>query len=93
MRFFADVAGPEAPLPWEYVHGVVYAVVYNVLRTQNPALATQLHNNGWASSSLRPIGVSPPTFSDAPRYPGVYMMSPNGRIWFGSPFPTWLCRC
>ncbi|WP_320064292.1 CRISPR-associated endoribonuclease Cas6 [Micromonospora sp. RTGN7] len=88
MRFYADVSGPTAPLPWKYVHGVAHAVVYGLIADQAPALATHLHDAGWQQSSLKPVGISPPVFSDAPKKRSAYMMSPNGRIWFGSPIPT-----
>lgn len=87
MRFYADVSGPTGELPWKYVHGVAHAVVYGLLRDQDADLATQLHNSGWQDSTLRPVGISPPVFLGAPKKPGAYMMSPNGRIWFGSPIP------
>ncbi len=87
MRFYADVAGPTGELPWKYVHGAAHAVVYSVIGDQAPALATQLHESGWEGSGLRPVGISPPIFTGAPRKPRAYMMSPNGRIWFGSPIP------
>lgn len=88
MRFYADVAGPAEELPWKYVHGVAHAVVYSVIGDQAPALAAQLHDSGWEGSALRPVGVSPPVFFGAPRKHSAYMMSPNGRIWFGSPVPA-----
>lgn len=88
MRFYADVAGPDRALPWEYVHGVAHAVVYSVIGDQQPALAAHLHDGGWARTSLRPVGISPPVFTGARRKPSAYMMSPNGRIWFGSPIPA-----
>ncbi|HEY0698874.1 MAG TPA: CRISPR-associated endoribonuclease Cas6 [Micromonospora sp.] len=88
MRFYADVAGPTGQLPWKYVHGVAHAVVYSVIGDQAPTLAAQLHDSGWQGSSLRPVGISPPVFVGAPKKSGAYMMSPNGRIWFGSPIPA-----
>ncbi|MFC8849726.1 MULTISPECIES: CRISPR-associated endoribonuclease Cas6 [unclassified Micromonospora] len=89
MRFYVDVAGPDAALPWRYVHGVAHAVVYNVIGEQAPALATQLHDGGWAPpNSPRPVGISPPVFVGARRKPRAYMMSSTGRIWFGSPIPA-----
>ncbi|WP_434740699.1 CRISPR-associated endoribonuclease Cas6 [Micromonospora sp. SH-82] len=88
MRFYVDVAAPAGQLPWKYVHGVAHAVVYSVIGDQAPALATQLHDAGWAGSALRPVGISPPVFVGAPKKRSAYMMSPNGRIWFGSPVPA-----
>lgn len=89
MRFYVDVAGPDAVLPWRYVHGVAHAVVYSVLADQSPALATQLHDGSWApANSPRPVGISPPVFFGARAKPRAYMMSGNGRIWFGSPIPA-----
>lgn len=88
MRFYVDVAAPKQALPWRHVHGVAHAVVYNVIGDQAPHLATQLHDQGWANSTLRPVGISPPVFVGAPRKPGAYMMSDHGRIWFGSPIPA-----
>lgn len=88
MRFYVDVAGADAELPWKDVHGVAHAVVYRVLGEQASALSAQLHNDGWASTPLRPVGISPPVFTGARRKPHAYMMSPNGRIWFGSPIPA-----
>lgn len=88
MRFYADVAGPDRELPWKYVHGVAHAVVYSVLADQAPGLAAQLHDtNGGAPGAPRPVGISPPVFVGARPKPRSYMMSPNGRIWFGSPIP------
>jgi len=87
MRFYADVAGPDRELPWKCVHGVAHAVVYSVLGDHAPALATQLHDGGWAPNSPRPVGISPPVFVGARSKPRSYMMSSNGRIWFGSPVP------
>ncbi|MBO4161456.1 CRISPR-associated endoribonuclease Cas6 [Micromonospora sp. MMS20-R2-23] len=89
MRFYVDVAGPDTALPWKYVHGVAHAVVYSVIADQAPSLATQLHDGSWAPpSSPRPVGISPPVFVGARRKPSAYMMSGNGRIWFGSPIPA-----
>src|SRR5262245_61953600 len=88
MRFYVDVAGPDEELPWKYVHGVAHAVVYTVIGSQAPALAAQLHDAGWGSSTLRPVGISPPVFIGARPKPRAYMMSSNGRIWFGSPVPA-----
>lgn len=87
MRFYADVAGPDGELPWKYVHGAAHSVVYSIIGAQAPALAGQLHDSGWNGSSLRPVGISPPVFVGARRKPNAYMMSSNGRVWFGSPFP------
>lgn len=88
MRFYVDVAAPRGELPWRYVHGVAHAVVYHVLGGDSPELARQLHDHGWAQTPLRPVGVTPPVFVGAPRVPSRYMMSGQGRIWFGSPVPT-----
>lgn len=88
MRFYVDVSGPTGALPWKYVHGVAHAVVYSLISDQAPALATHLHDTGWQHSSLRPVGISPPVFLGAPKRHNAYMMSPNGRIWFGSPIPV-----
>ncbi|MEU8337824.1 CRISPR-associated endoribonuclease Cas6 [Micromonospora tulbaghiae] len=88
MRFYADVAGPDAQLPWKYVHGVAHAVVYSLIADQAPTLATHLHDDGWGQSTLRPVGISPPVFLGARRKRSAYMMSSNGRIWFGSPMPA-----
>lgn len=88
MRFYADGAGPSGELPWKYVHGVAHAVVYSVIGDQAPMLAAELHDSGWQRSGLRPIGISPPVFIGAPKRRSAYMMSPNGRIWFGSPIPA-----
>ncbi|ASW55509.1 CRISPR-associated endoribonuclease Cas6 [Plantactinospora sp. KBS50] len=87
MRFYVDVAGPDAALPWKHVHGVAHAVVYGLLGDQAPDLATDLHDHGWNGTGLRPIGITPPAFTGARRKPGAFMMSTNGRIWFGSPVP------
>ncbi|MFI6163912.1 CRISPR-associated endoribonuclease Cas6 [Micromonospora haikouensis] len=89
MRFYVDVAGPDTALPWKYVHGAAHGVVYSVIGDQDPELATQLHDGSWAPpGSPRPVGISPPAFLGARRKPNAYMMSSNGRIWFGSPIPA-----
>ncbi|MBN1173576.1 MAG: CRISPR-associated endoribonuclease Cas6 [Micromonosporaceae bacterium] len=87
MRFYVDVSASAGELPWKYVHGAAHAVVYTVLGADAPKLAEQLHEHGWAETSLRPLGVSPPVFSGAPRKPSVYATSGRGRLWFGSPIP------
>lgn len=88
VRFYIDVAAQEKELPWRHLHGAAHAVVYSLIREQDPAAAQALHDHGWQASSLRPVGVSPPVFTDAPRKRGSYMLSQNGRIWFGSPVST-----
>ncbi len=36
---------------------------------------------------MKPVGVGGPQFKGAPRKRGVYTISPQGSVWFGSPVP------
>lgn len=88
MRFYVEVEGPDRELPWQHVHGVAHSVVYGVLGDGSPELAAQLHDHGWAQTTMRPVGISPPVFIGARKKPHMYMMSGTGKIWFGSPVPV-----
>lgn len=87
MRFRVDVSAQAADIPWPEVHGPARGVGYALISGQDEQLATQLHDHGWATSTLVPLGVSPPLFQGAPRRPGVYTTSDKGSVWFGSPVP------
>jgi len=87
MRFRVDVSTSASELAWEDVFSPARAVAYDLIAGADPALATQLHDHGWAGHQLRPLGMSSPVFRGAPRVKGRYTTSPNGSIWFGSPVP------
>lgn len=74
-------------MDWRDVHGPARAFVYDLVRTSDPELARQLHDEGWGGSTLRPVGVSPPLFVGAARQHGVYTTSAKGSVWLGSPVP------
>ncbi|WP_219510911.1 CRISPR-associated endoribonuclease Cas6 [Nonomuraea ceibae] len=87
MRFRVDVAANVPIIPWRDVHGPARGVVYDLIKGQDPAVADELHDAGWQSSSLRPVGVSPPLFSGTRPRSGAYSTSPDGVISMGSPVP------
>lgn len=63
-------------------------MVYDLIRDQDPELASELHDSGWQGSSLRPLGVSPPVFAGAGRSTKAYATSSQGAVWLGSPVPA-----
>ncbi|MBT2234406.1 CRISPR-associated endoribonuclease Cas6 [Nonomuraea sp. NEAU-A123] len=87
MRFRVDVAASKPVLPWHEVHGPARAVIYDLIESQDAAVAEELHDVGWQGGSLRPVGVSPPLFSGTRRLPGAYSASSDGVISMGSPVP------
>ncbi|PZG45172.1 CRISPR-associated endoribonuclease Cas6 [Spongiactinospora gelatinilytica] len=87
MRFRVDVAASESVMAWEQVHGSARAVVYDLIREQDPEIAKELHDTGWQGSPLRPVGTSPPLFPRAHHKAGMYPTSPDGVVWMGSPVP------
>ncbi|MGW4031662.1 CRISPR-associated endoribonuclease Cas6 [Streptomyces sp. NPDC004838] len=87
MRVRADIETNVPSLRWEDVHGPARAVVYELLGSQDAALAQSLHDDGWMGQSLKPLGLTSPQFKGAPRKKGVYTTSPDGSVWFGSPAP------
>jgi CRISPR-associated endoribonuclease Cas6 len=74
-------------VPWPDVFGPARAVAYDLIRGQDPELAAELHDQGYAGSHLRPLGVSAPCFRGARKKAGVYATSDDGALWFGSPVP------
>jgi CRISPR-associated endoribonuclease Cas6 len=87
VRFRVDVAASELVLPWQEVHGPARAVVYDLIGSQDAAVAAELHDVGWQGRPLRPVGVSPPLFSGTRRLSGTYSASKHGVISMGSPVP------
>lgn len=88
VRLRVDVAAERPELDWDDVFGPARAVVYDVLRSHDAELATQLHDHGWVGHPLRPFGVSCPQFRGARRVRGRYTTSRDGSVWLGSPVPT-----
>jgi CRISPR-associated endoribonuclease Cas6 len=86
-RVRVDVSAAEAVLDWRDVHGPARAVLYALIGAKDPDAARQLHDEGWAGSSLRPAGISPPLFVGARQRHGAYTTSGSGSVWFGSPVP------
>lgn len=87
MRFRVDVAASAPSIAWSDVHGPARGVVYDLIKGQDPELATELHERGWQGHSLRPLGISPPLFAGTKNRKGIYTTSANGSLWFGSPVP------
>lgn len=86
-RVRVDVSAAEPVIDWRDVHGPARAVLYALIGAKDPDAARQLHDEGWAGSSLRPAGISPPLFLGATQRHGVYTTSGSGSVWFGSPVP------
>ncbi|WP_242666153.1 CRISPR-associated endoribonuclease Cas6 [Parafrankia irregularis] len=74
-------------IPWRDVFGPARAVAYHLINRKDSDLATELHDQGYAGSSLRPLGLSPPSFRGTSRGHNVYRASGDGSLWFGSPVP------
>jgi CRISPR-associated endoribonuclease Cas6 len=74
-------------MPWRDVHGPARAVIYALIKSQDEAMAEELHNAGWQGSSLKPVGISPPLFTGARPRRSEYATSPKGVISMGSPVP------
>jgi CRISPR-associated endoribonuclease Cas6 len=87
VRFRVDVAASAPTMAWSDVHGPARGVIYDLLKGQDPELATELHDGGWQGHSLRPLGMSPPLFAGTKNRKGVYTTSEHGSLWFGSPVP------
>jgi CRISPR-associated endoribonuclease Cas6 len=87
VRVKVDVAAANSSVAWNDVHGPARAVVYGLIRQNEPGLARDLHDSGWRGSTLRPVGISPPMFVGAARQHGTYTTSGNGSFWLGSPVP------
>ncbi|GAA1152552.1 hypothetical protein GCM10009654_05100 [Streptomyces hebeiensis] len=87
MRVRVDVDADVPSMGWEHVHGPARAVMYELLGSQDPALARSLHDDGWKGQPLKPLGLTAPQFKGAPRKRGVYTTSPEGSVWLGSPVP------
>lgn len=86
-RVRVDVAAARQVMKWQDVHGAARGVLYQTIANGDPEIAAELHDHGWQGSPLRPVGISPPMFTGAPRRKGVYTTSENGSVWFGSPVP------
>jgi CRISPR-associated endoribonuclease Cas6 len=86
-RVRMDVGAAEPVVDWRDVHGPARTVIYGLIGASEPELARQLHDSGWAGSTLRPVGISPPLFAGAVPRHGVYTTSGNGSVWLGSPVP------
>ncbi|UOE21972.1 CRISPR-associated endoribonuclease Cas6 [Thermobifida halotolerans] len=87
MRFRVDVAALTPQMEWPDVHGAARGVIYDLVRGQDSALATELHDIGWNGTPLRPLGLCPPVFPGAPRKKGTYATSNRGMLRLGSPVP------
>lgn len=87
-RVRVDVAAAKPVMAWNDVHGAARGVLYRVIGEGDADLAAELHDRGWQGSSMRPVGISPPMFTGAPRRQGKYTTSGNGSVWFGSPVPV-----
>lgn len=87
VRFRVDVAADKDVLDWDDVHGPARGVVYHLLRSQDPELATMLHDSGWQGHPLRPVAISPPLFRKTKPRKGLYTTSSEGEVWLGSPIP------
>jgi CRISPR-associated endoribonuclease Cas6 len=87
VRFRVDVSADTPAIAWPDVYGPARAVVYDLVRSQDAALATELHDTGWAGTTLKPVGVSPPLFPAKSHRKGVWGASGTGSLWFGSPVP------
>lgn len=87
MRIRVDIDTSVPSLRWEDVHGPARAVMYELLGSQDAALAQSLHDDGWKGKPLKPLGLTSPQFKGAPRKKGVYTTSRDGSVWFGSPAP------
>ncbi|MEW1612195.1 MULTISPECIES: CRISPR-associated endoribonuclease Cas6 [unclassified Streptomyces] len=72
---------------WEHVHGPARAVMYELLSSQDAAMAKSLHDEGWRGQPLKPLGLTAPQFKGAPKKRGVYTTSRDGSVWLGSPVP------
>ena len=86
-RVRVDVSASEPVMNWADVHGPARAVLYGLIRVNEPELSQQLHDVGWQGSPLRPLGISPPLFLGAAPRHGAYTTSGTGSVWFGSPVP------
>jgi CRISPR-associated endoribonuclease Cas6 len=86
-RVRVDVSASEPVIKWPDVHGPARAVMYSLVGASEPELASQLHDQGWQGSPLRPVGISPPMFIGAPKRKGAYTTSGTGSVWIGSPVP------
>jgi CRISPR-associated endoribonuclease Cas6 len=84
LRLQIDTAVAE--LPWGDVHRPGRGVVYAALEHHAPALGRQLHDHG-IGLGVRPFCFAPPTFPNAPRRRGVYMVGGRGSVIFASPLP------
>jgi len=82
MRFQLDVSADRPELAWPDVHGPARGVVYGLLSAQDPELASEVHDSGWAGHPLRPVGISPPLFSGTKARKGVYTTSSTGSVRF-----------
>ncbi|KQC34893.1 CRISPR-associated endoribonuclease Cas6 [Frankia sp. ACN1ag] len=87
MRFRVDLAADRSPLQWDDVFTPARALAYDLIRGQDPELAEELHERGFAGSPLRPLGISTPQFRGARKSRGVYGTSADGSLWLGSPVP------
>ncbi|MET9553633.1 CRISPR-associated endoribonuclease Cas6 [Streptomyces sp. NPDC006645] len=82
-----DVDANVQSMGWEHVHGPARAVMYELLASQDAALAQSLHDSGWNGQPLKPLGLTVPQFRGAPKKRGVYTTSRDGSVWLGSPVP------
>jgi CRISPR-associated endoribonuclease Cas6 len=88
MRIRVDVAAVGADVAWRDVHGPARALLYGLIRENDPELAQELHDSGWQGSTLRPLGISPPMFVGAAPRHGAYTTSGQGSFWLGTPVPV-----
>ncbi|THJ75289.1 CRISPR-associated endoribonuclease Cas6, partial [Candidatus Frankia alpina] len=87
MRFRVDLAADGSALQWDDVFTPARALAYDLIRGQDPELAEELHERGYAGSSLRPLGISSPQFRGTRKSRGTYATSADGSLWLGSPVP------
>lgn len=87
VRIRVDVSASGPVIKWPDVHGPARAVAYGLIDASEPELARELHDHGWQGSTLKPLGISPPLFTRAPKRKGLYTTSATGSVWLGSPVP------
>jgi CRISPR-associated endoribonuclease Cas6 len=89
LRFRIDVTSADGStmLDWNEVYTPARGLLYQIIGEQDPQMAAELHEHGWAGSRIRPLGCAPPSFVRPGRSDAGYRVGRTGSLRLGSPVP------
>lgn len=85
MRLQVEVTTAATTIPWSRVLKPGRSLAYDLLAQGAPVLGARLHERGWGSYGMVPIGHGAPVFPRAARRRGTYSAGGRGVVELGSP--------